>query len=315
MPPLDESLEMLLKILGVLIPIMIGLGFRLAGVFGNREGEVLRRFVVRFTVPVLVFFSMYGSQRSEIGALPTMMGAIVLLTAFMFPAGYLASKAVRGAARKGAVHACCIFGNYGWLGYAVMQVLLGDTGFRRAVFFCTLWWPVFYGFGLPVGLIHTSGRKGSVPLRKALEVAAPVLCALAAGLALNLTGLKWSERSVFRVTLENFGEMTVPLILFSVGVELDLKGLRRAVGPALLVSGVRLVVCPAIGWAVATIMTRDATSFAVVVLQAAMPVATITPVLAESFEMDVDVASTSIVLSTILSMLTLPVVAYLALPV
>ena len=48
--------DLIARILGVIIPILIGLGFRLGGVFGDREGDVLRAFVVRFTLPVLVFF-------------------------------------------------------------------------------------------------------------------------------------------------------------------------------------------------------------------------------------------------------------------
>jgi predicted permease len=42
-----------------------------------------------------------------------------------------------------------------------------------------------------------------------------------------------------------------------------------------------------------------------------MPVATLTPVLAEHYDIDLDIVNTSIVLSTTLSMLTLPIVATL----
>jgi len=303
----------ILKILGVLIPIGLGLSFRLLKVFSDADGEVLRRFVVRFTVPLLVFFSMCEAQRADIAAMPAMMAAIVLLSAVMFGVGYLASRLFRGAGRRSAVHACCTFGNYGWLGYGVALVLLGEAGFRRAVFFCTLWWPVFYGFGLLIGLIHTRGG-GSVPVRNALGVALPVLGALLAGLTLNLTGWRWSEQDVLRQTLESFARMTVPLILFSVGVMLDVGGVHRALRPALLVSAVQLAAAPAVGWALAILLTDDPVSRAVIICQAAMPVATLTPVLAENFQLDLDVANTSIVMSTMLSMATLPVVACLVLP-
>jgi len=303
-----------LKILGVLIPILIGLGFRLARVFSDQEGEVLRRFVVRFTVPVMVFFSTYGAARSDISAMPAMMASVVILTAVLFPAGYLCSLLFDGMGRRTAVHACCIFGNYGWLGYGVAEVLLGDAGFLRAVFFATLWWPVFYGFGLPIGLIHARRRERGVPLGKALSVTLPALAALAAGLALNFSGWQWSKDNLLRATLERFGNMTVPLILFSVGVMLDISGAHKAFRAALLVSAVQLVLTPLVGWAIASILTSDPTSRAVIILQAAMPVATLTPVLAENFEMDMDVANTSIVVSTILSMITLPVVACLVVP-
>lgn len=58
------------KILGVLLPILMGLGFRLVRVFSDRDGDVLRTFVMRFTVPVMVFFSMYKAERTDITAMP-----------------------------------------------------------------------------------------------------------------------------------------------------------------------------------------------------------------------------------------------------
>ena len=304
--------DVIARILSVLIPILLGLALRLGRVFGDREGDVLRAFVVRFAVPVMIFFSMYEAGRDDISAMPSMVAGLVVLTAALFPLGLLCSRLVSGTGRKSAVHACCVLGNYGWLGFGVAQVLLGEPGLRRAVFFCVLWWPVFYGFGLPVGLIHARRERAGVPIRKTLKLVLPIISCLVAGLVFNLQG--WRLPPLIETTLKPFGAMTVPLILFSVGVMLDLSGVRKALAPALLVSAFTLVVAPLVGWAVAAILTRDPISYAVVILNGAMPVAMLTPILAENFEMDLDVANTSIVVSTLLSLLTLPVVAYLVVP-
>jgi hypothetical protein len=297
------------RILSVLIPILLGWALRLGRIFGDREGDVLRSFVVRFALPVLVFFSMYDAGRDDISAMPSMLASLVVLTAALFPLGLLCSRLFKGTGRRTAVHACCTFGNYGWLGFGVAQVLLGEPGLRRAVFFCVLWWPVFYGFGLPIGLIHARRERGGLPIWKAVRLATPVISCLVAGFLFNLRG--WRLPSLLETTMRPFGETTVPLILISVGMMLDLSGIRKALAPALLVSAFTLLVKPLIGWALAAVLTRDPTSYAVVILNAAMPVATLTPILAENFEMDLDVTNTSIVLSTLLSLITLPIVAYL----
>jgi predicted permease len=297
------------RILSVLIPILLGWALRLGRIFGDREGDVLRSFVVRFALPVLVFFSMYDAGRDDISAMPSMLASLVVLTAALFPLGLLCSRLFKGTDRRTAVHACCTFGNYGWLGFGVAQVLLGEPGLRRAVFFCVLWWPVFYGFGLPIGLIHARRERGGLPIWKAVRLATPVISCLVVGFLFNLRG--WRLPSLLETTMRPFGETTVPLILISVGMMLDLSGIRKALAPALLVSAFTLLVKPLIGWALAAVLTRDPTSYAVVILNAAMPVATLTPVLAENFEMDLDVTNTSIVLSTLLSLITLPIVAYL----
>jgi len=297
------------RVLSVLIPILLGWALRLGRIFGDREGDVLRSFVVRFALPVLVFFSMYDAGRDDISAMPSMLASLVVLTAALFPLGLLCSRLFKGTGRRTAVHACCTFGNYGWLGFGVAQVLLGEPGLRRAVFFCVLWWPVFYGFGLPIGLIHARRERGGLPIWKAVRLATPVISCLVAGFLFNLRGLRLP--SLLETTMRPLGEMTVPLILISVGMMLDLSGIRKALAPALLVSAFTLLVAPLIGWALAAVLTRDPTSYAVVILNAAMPVATLTPILAENFEMDLEVTNTSIVLSTLLSLITLPIVAYL----
>ncbi len=310
---MQATSDTVLKILQVLLPILLGLAFRLCGVFGEAEGGVLRRVVLRLSVPVLVFFSMYDALGQNLATVLPLTACFILLTLILFGLGWVASGLVSGTGRKTAVHACITFGNYGWLGYGVAKVLQGDVGLQRAVFFILLWWPVFYLFGLPIGLIHTRVRKGGMPVGKVLKIVLPTLGAAGLGLLLNACGqpgpdwLKGLLGSVFRP----FARMSVPLILFGVGLMLDIKGMHRAVGPALLVSAATLIVAPFIGWELAALITRDSVSYSVVILDAAMPVATLTVVLAEYYEMDTGVVTTALGLSTFLSMLTLPVVALL----
>jgi predicted permease len=74
---------------------------------------------------------------------------------------------------------------------------------------------------------------------------------------------------------------------------------------------VTLVIGPVIGWVLAVLLTRDLVSWQVVILEGAMPVATLTPLLEENYEMDKDLVGAAIVLSTILSLVTLPILAAL----
>lgn len=300
------------KTLEVLIPILLGLGFRLAGVFGDEEGDAIRGLVVRFCVPLLVFFSMYGASTKTVSALPVMMAAFVLLSVVLFFLGWGCSRVVDAPAAKTAVHACTMLGNYGWMGFGVCQVLLGDPGFRRAVFFIVLWWPVFYGLGIPIGMIHLKGKKGRVPLKRALKVAIPTIAALLVGLGMNFGGVSLPQ--LLESTLSPFADMTVPLILFSVGLMLDVTKIHESLGPALLVSAATLLVAPLLACGVAELLARgDSIAYSTIIIEGAMPVATLTPVLAEAYDMDLDLTTTCIIVSTLLSMITVPGIAVLML--
>ena len=299
----------LVKIVEVLAFIFLGLAFRTAKVFDDRDGELLRRFVIRFPIPVLVFFSMYEAERQAVAAIPTMVAALVLVSAALFVLGLACSRFVSGVGRKTAVHACATFGNYGWMGFGVCFVLLGAEGLRRSVFFVLLFWPVFYAFGFAIGLIHTRGRIGRLPIGAALKVALPVAGAMLSGLTLGLVG--WELPELVEKAFRPFGQMVVPLVLFGAGLTLSVQRMRRSLAPALMASAVALIAGPLVGLGVAAALTRDPVSFKAIVIEAAMPVAALTSLLAETFEMDLDLVNTAIVVSTLLSLVTLPIVAAL----
>ena len=295
------------KILEILFPMALGLLFRLIGLFGETEGEMLRKFVVRFTVPVLCFVSLYAAKAQSVASILPMAEAFVLMCLVMFAFGWLAALSVKEPAQRTAIHACITFGNYGWMGLGVMTALLGAEGTQRVVYFFMLWWPVFYGLGLPIGLIHVGRSTGGVPLGRTVAVAAPPIIASALGLAANLGHVHVPEHMVSM--LAPFGDMTVPLILLSVGMMLDVTRLRMALRPALLITAITLVIGPLVGWGIAALLARDPVSYQTIILEGAMPVATLTPLLEENYAMDKDLVSTAIVLSTLVSLATIPVLA------
>ncbi len=295
------------KVLLALLPIGLGLAFRWTGLFRDEEGALLRKFVVRFTVPVFVFFSMYEARPESLSAIGPMMGAFVAMTAVLFLIGWAAAALFREPTSRAAVHACITFGNYGWMGLGIADAVLGAGGSQRVVYFILLWWPVFYAFGLTIGLIHVGKQKGGVPVRRAVAIAAPPILAMLLGLFLNQRGT--AVPPLVGEALKPFGDMTVPLILFSVGAMLDFSRITAALGPALLVSAVALLVAPLIGWGLAALLARDSVTYKAIILEGAMPVATLTPVLEENYAMDKDLVSTAIVLSTAISLITIPAVA------
>ncbi len=297
------------RIMLVLIPIALGQAFRQLGLFGDEEGEAFEKLVVRLCVPVLVFFALYDMPLENLSAMPRMMGGFVLMTAALFCVGWLCSLAVEGPERKAAVQASVMLGNYGWMGLGVCGALLGDPGTVRVVFFISLWWPVFYGFGLPIGLIHAHRRKEAVPLKRVIAVAAPTIACLIAGLLLNVAGVELP--SLVGEVFRPFDEMTVPLILFSVGCMLNVSRAGTNMRPALLVSAATLLVGPFIGWGLGYVLAGGEVTRKVLILEGAMPVATLTPVLAANVDMDADLVRVCIALSTLLSLGTLPLVAAL----
>jgi predicted permease len=280
-------------------------------VLDEADGAVLRKFVVRFTVPLFVFFSVYESTRKSLSEIGPMMLALPLYTLALFAIGWAVALMYRGGPRRASVHACITFCNYGWLGYGVAYALQGAEGLQRVIYFLLLWWPIFYAFGLLIGYIHVGRQKGGIPVRRTLAVALPPVVAMLLGLGANLGGIRLPAVAV--ESLKPLGEMTVPIILLSVGMMLDFSRIHREVKPALLISGITLLIGPLLASGIAALVTSDRVSFAALIFEGAMPVATVIPLLEENYEMDVDLVSTAIILSTMLCLVSLPVVALLVL--
>jgi hypothetical protein len=237
-----------------------------------------------------------------------MVGGFLLMVVGMFLVGWALALTQKDPARRAAVHLCCTFGNYGWMGLGIIGTLLGAEGRQHVVYFILAWWPVFYAVGLLIGFIHhREGVAGKIPFREVGGIVTAIVVALVLGLVMNATGRELPP--LLDASLRPFAQMTVPLILFSVGLTLDLSNIRGALGPALLVSAGALLLGPLVGWAIAGAIAPTVIAGQVLVLEGAMPVATTTPILEECFPLDMGVVGTSITLSTLLSLLTLPLVA------
>lgn len=298
-----------IPILKVLLPIAIGIVLVQTGIFEMEDSRRIRKLCVRFTIPLMVFASLYKAELTVLNQVPPMMMALVLATSAFFALGWLAGARARDPGCRTAVHACITFGNYGWIGWAASHVFYGQAGLDRSIFFTLLFWPALYIYGLPIGMIHVGREDARRGWRLALGMAAPSIGALALGAGLNYLDAQLPG-FVFD-TIKQFGDMTVPLILLSVGIQLEFRSMRRHVAPAAVVTAARCLVGPGIGiltlWAVRAVLGCDTASAEVILLQSAMPVATLTPILADNYRMDLNAAGAAIVLSTLVSLVTIPI--------
>ncbi|MBT3272524.1 MAG: hypothetical protein HN368_05175 [Spirochaetales bacterium] len=296
-------------ILTILLPIGIGIGLLQLGIFDGEDGRRLRGFCMKFTVPLLVFTSMYNSDIGVFSQFGPIVFSLVIMTAGFFCIGYLGSLAVKERTERAAIHASTTFGNYAWIGWVVAKVVLGPGGFQRAVFFTVMWWPIFYTFGLLIGVVHHEPEQRDGVVFMVLKKFAPAAVALIAGISFNLAGINLPG-IVFN-TVKTFGDMTLPLILLSVGLHLRFSALVGFFPKAMLVSALRIIIGPIIGIGTALLCRLlfdiDVTSMRVIILNGAMPVATTTILLGDNYPMKTEIVGASIVLSTLLSLVTLPI--------
>jgi hypothetical protein len=133
----------------------------------------------------------------------------------------------------------------------------------------------------------------------------PVVLPVLAGLAVNLSGI--ALPGLVDETLATLGQAVVPVCLVLIGVSLAHYGIGETMRGAVVLSVVKLVVQPAIIFAVARFgLGMTGVPLAVVVMLAALPVGSNALIFAQRYQALQAETSTAIVVSTVAFVATAP---------
>ena len=107
-------------------------------------------------------------------------------------------------------------------------------------------------------------------------------------------------------TLSLIGQMAIPLMLITLGVAVARLTPGR-IGQAVLISVLKLAICVGVAWGVGIWLDLGPIALAVLVLQVSTPVAVTSYLLATKYGADSDAVAGLVVVSTLLSVLAIPV--------
>ncbi len=117
----------------------------------------------------------------------------------------------------------------------------------------------------------------------------------------------WSVPSWLLRTTESLGGFTIPLMQFTLGVSLatlEIQGLRRSTWLSL----VRLAMGFAVGVSLAWLFGLEGIVRGVVILECAMPAAVVNYLFAQKYDRTPEEVASVVVISTTISLATLPLV-------
>jgi len=290
--------------------LVVGYVARKTGVTDETTNEKVSGIVIAIGVPCMILDSVMNAETSLVtrdAFLAIGLGFLVMGLAVLcgLPAGRLlrVKKESRGTYVFLATYA-----NIGIMGQPIIRPLFGNEG----VFIAAL-------CNIPINLyvytagvyVMAGGRRGKLFSIKSL-LNPPLLGSLAAA-AVFLLKITFPDPVVSAVG--SLGDLTLPLAMLVTGG--SLAGLRlkdifsepRLYGAA----GIRLLIIPLITWLVLGLFIRDSLWLGVFTVMAAMPSVSTTTALAIAYGGDETAASRGVFLSTILCIVTVPVIVYLLL--
>jgi predicted permease len=194
-----------------------------------------------------------------------------------------------------------LFMNAGNMGIPLALFAFGQAGMQRATLLFVICTFLQYTLGLYI--LHGRGNWREV-------FRLPLIYATILGLAVNLSGLKIPELLLQPVTM--LGQATIPIMLISLGYRLHaVESLQwgHALGGAML----RIFGGFAAAAVAVFIIGAEGVNRQVLLLYGALPAAVINFVLTEKYQQDPALAASIVVLSTFISVFTIPVVFWLIL--
>ncbi|NTU70568.1 MAG: AEC family transporter [Coriobacteriia bacterium] len=290
-------------ILTFTVIVAVGAVLRWAKVLRREDAKPINAVIIYAGLPAFIFRAVHGAQ---IGA---GLWRVVLVAWTVFAVMAVVSWAITRAFRMpprtaGAFIIATALGNTGYIGYPVTQALLGAEALPVAIFydvFGTVVALVFVGLAVAQHFgEHDESRVN--PLRELLTF--PAVAALLLALALRPFPIPEAVNS----GLGLLASMVAPLIMLSVGLSLRVGEIGRSAVPLAVLSGLRLVVAPALAFGLGMLLLGPGVPLRVTVLEAGMPTMMLTLMVGERFGLDTDFIASAIFVTTALSAVALPLV-------
>lgn len=299
---MTNLLELYLKLSGL---VLIGfiLGPRLPNTVPNRLAQLL--FWIGVPIGIVAFLRQ-ADLSGAIWIAPAFAYAAMLLGAFF---AWVAIKwqsyftnTVPQSPTQGSFILSAMVGNTGFLGYPITLAVHGTQYFAWALFYDLLG-SLFGAWGLGVVIAaHFSGSATNLWQSSKVILINPALWSFGFGLLFRQVEIPQLAEFV----LEKLAWSGIVLSLLLMGMRLSKLNSWHNLPQAGISVIIKMLLVPIILGSTLRLLGLTGTPSKVILLQTAMPPAFSTLIIAETFNLDSDLAVTTVALGTVILLLTLP---------
>ena len=290
------------------IILMIALGFILKRIdfLSIDDVETLNNIVIYILLPCMVFSALYSA---DLSLLPTLSILPFIILASSFVTGilsYLIMKKLNIPEMKlWSILVAIMIANTAFMGYPINLGIFGQEGLLRAIFCDIATLCIFLLLSLFLSIKFGGSARAAI---KKIAIF-PSLWAIILGICLNLANVPIGP--VLENTFNYLGNGAIPLIMLSLGISIDFSGLIRSRNMIMFTSFMKLLIFPAIAFVLVSYLGLVDLQFNISVIEAAMPSGMLSLVLAITYRLDFELTSDCILIDTVISLVSLPVIIML----
>lgn len=288
--------------------ILIAIGFLCGkkGIINENAAKKMTDIVLYVVTPCVMIsaFQKEFSPETLVKVLIAAAAAAVILTLSIVIVRLVFRQ--KDINRKKVLQFAVIFSNCGFMSLPLQRELLGEDGW----FYGSIFVAVFNIFVWTYGLFDMSGDKKQLSIKKL--VTNPGIIGALAAILLFVLGIKLP--GIISQPVTHLANLNTPVPMLIIGFYLSRAKLKNAFtdAGAYLAMALRLIAIPvAVTFAMAA-LGLDKTMIIAYVIACSAPTAATTTMFSAKFDRDVELSVSVVAASTILSIITMPLVVSLA---
>lgn len=290
----------------LLATMLIGFYLGKKGVIDQITKNKMSTIVLMFTSPALCIASVTTIKERDDQLVITLILIGLVLYLVLPIIGWLVAKTLRvGKDLTGTYMCMIIFSNTAFMGYPVVQALFGDQAIFYTLIMHLPFNILFYSLALYL-FAKDAGKGAKFEARKLINTGF-----ISGLLALFIYFLNWNMPELIAEPLRFVGNVTMPLSMLIIGASISAYSLKEVFGePRMyLLASIRLFLIPLIVFGILSLMTDNLMVIQVGTVIGGMPVAAMVAMGSAEYEKQGRHAALAVALTTIFSMLTIPLVA------
>lgn len=299
---------MLQQMIVLFLVMLVGLLAYKKDYINDNASKKLSSIVVNIANPALILSSILGMDNTVTGQdlLITMILAVAVFASLLVLAIFVPRVFGVDRSAYGAYRVMTVFSNIGFMGFPIISAVYGNSALLYGTLFLIPYNVLIYTYGVYTMKNGRGGKKE--PFRPGLILNTGVIACV---IAIVLFAFDVKLPAFASSVISMLSNLTAPLSMMVIGASMAVIDMKKLAGDykLLLFAAFKLLFVPIVGTLIVRQFVANEIICGVTMVMLATPVGSMTAMLAQEYDGDYELASKGVMLTTLLSVVTLPIVS------
>lgn len=309
---MEVILNALESILSIVAMIVLGYYLARRGLFGEGVSELFSRIVINVSLPAMMVSNLLTAfdRKNLYSAGRGIIIPFASMTICYLIASVITKLMKVKPKRKGIFQAMFFASNTVFIGMPVNLALFGEKSIPYVLFYYAANTTLFWTLGM-YGISRDKEEHKGQSINTAKMIFSPPFLGFLAGVIMVIMEIRLP--GFIMDSCKYIGNLTTPLSLFFIGITfstIDFKSIKPDKDMAALLFG-RFVVSPLTVYILSLFIPVPSLMAKVFIIQSAMPVNVQSAIVSKAYNIDYQYATVMVTVSTVLSVIFIPVYMFL----